>query len=1020
MNPGDAHSLKASNNPALDGSGPEANGAPDLAFLSVTASGHILSWDSGARAFFGMPTSPDESPTSLADLLITTEKRRSSVEEILSRTIKNGRWQGEIECRPPSEPRFLAYGTFSLVPAGTGSSTIIAVYVRKLSESEARFHDLAESIREVFWITDIDTTMIYYVSPAYEIVWGRSCQSLYDNPRSFLESIHPDDRDRIIRELQHQSERYDQDYRIVRPDGTVRWIRDRAFSIRDESGTIIRIAGIAEDVTDRKTMEAALIESEEHYRSLFQNMLNGFAYCRMLFDANGKPEDFVYLSVNNAFEAQTGLKDVVGKRVTSVIPGIKESDPKLFEIYSRVASSGIPEKFETYLQSLDMWFSISVYSPKKDHFVAVFDVVTDRKKSEEALRKSESFSRSLIDHLPQRIFVKDINSVYLSCNPNYAKDLGIKPHEIIGKDDFDFHPKALAEAYRADDSAVIQSGQPKDITEIYSVNGIEKWIRTIKVPYRDTHGNIIGVLGVFDDMTTAKQAEEEIKRSEKHLAEAMELAEAGHWEFDIASQRFTFNDRFYALYGTTVEREGGYQMSAESYVKNFVHPEDIEGVVSEIQRAIEILLPDASWELEHRIVRRDGQIRHIAVRITTIRDAHGKTIKTRGVNQDITERKRLQEQLRQSQKMESIGRLAGGIAHDFNNILTIIRGNVDLIARRLSPDDPSEQDIRDIGQAVDQASSLTRQLLAFSRKQIIQPQVLNLNNSITSMEKMLKRLIGEHIELSIELDPDIPSIIIDAGQIEQVLLNLVINARDAMPSGGRIFIKTALPPIQNNMGASEDRTNVELTVSDTGEGMSEEVLSHIYEPFFTTKPTGKGSGLGLATVYGIVIQNKGTIGVESAPEKGACFKIIFPGVFPSKDQPTAEINNDTAKHGNETILVVEDEGNIRKIMERILVNHGYNVLLAQHGEEALSHFKNNKCGIDLVITDMVMPKMGGEQFARLIRATCQTTKFIFMSGYTDHTAMENFLMEGNSAFLQKPFGSKELLEKIREVLGKPS
>jgi two-component system cell cycle sensor histidine kinase/response regulator CckA len=386
----------------------------------------------------------------------------------------------------------------------------------------------------------------------------------------------------------------------------------------------------------------------------------------------------------------------------------------------------------------------------------------------------------------------------------------------------------------------------------------------------------------------------------------------------------------------------------------------------------------------------------------------------------MTERVRLEEEFRQAQKMEAVGRLAGGVAHDFNNILTVIGGFCDVALEGIRPDDPVVSDIAEIKKASDRAASLTRQLLAFSRRQILSPRVLDLNLLIRDMEKMLSRILGEGVDLQFALEERLEAIEADPGQIEQVLLNLTVNARDAMPGGGQLIVETkkatlgaAYTELQLDAKAGD---YVMLAVSDTGIGMDEDTKSHLFEPFFTTKSEGKGTGLGLATVYGIVKQSHGTIAVSSEPGRGTSFKIYFPSLATSAVSKKSETVKPAAVGGSETILLAEDEETLRGLAERILSANGYCVLTARDGAEALQIIQAHDGPLHLLLTDVVMPKAGGRRVAEEATREFPEIKVLFMSGYTDDSVVVNGVVDAEIDFLQKPFSTDALVRKVREVL----
>ena len=394
---------------------------------------------------------------------------------------------------------------------------------------------------------------------------------------------------------------------------------------------------------------------------------------------------------------------------------------------------------------------------------------------------------------------------------------------------------------------------------------------------------------------------------------------------------------------------------------------------------------------------------------------------TRGARKAAEEALRQsEEQLRQAQKIEAVGRLASGVAHDFNNILTVITGHSELLLRQLDADDPRRKNAEQIEKAAYRAAALTRQLLTFSRKQVIEPRVLKLNAIILNIEKMLRRLIGEDIEFCTVLDSAAGHIKADPGQIEQVIMNLAVNARDAMPNGGKLTVTTANTTLDkkhlNNFPDLCAGDYVMLTIADTGTGMSEEVKAHLFEPFFTTKPPGKGTGLGLATCFGIVKQSTGHINVHSELGRGTTFKIYFPQVQSALESPRVRIMPTEATGGNETVLLVEDEPVVRELAVATLREKGYTVVEAVNGEEGLRMARQHDGKIDLVLTDVVMPVMGGKEMADALRTSHPDTKVLFTSGYTEDAMGHHGVLRPGILFLQKPYMTATLARKVREVL----
>ena len=427
------------------------------------------------------------------------------------------------------------------------------------------------------------------------------------------------------------------------------------------------------------------------------------------------------------------------------------------------------------------------------------------------------------------------------------------------------------------------------------------------------------------------------------------------------------------------------------------------------------------WHGRFADQKKDGTPYTADVTITPVRDESGAIVNYVSVQRDVTHELQMEEQYRQMQKMEAIGRLAGGVAHDFNNVLTAVMGYAGLTLAKLSPDDPNHSDIEGIHKAAERATNLTRQLLTFARKQIIHPTVLNLNDLIIEVDKMLRRLIGEDIELITLPAPNLGQVKMDSGQAEQILLNLAINARDAMPNGGKLTIETANVTLDKDYitrhAEMEAGEYVLLAISDNGTGMSEEVKDHIFEPFFSTKDIDKGTGLGLTTCFGIVKQSGGHIWVYSEVNRGTTFKVYLPRFEETANLGWDRGRSDALPLGTETVLLVEDEATVRDLASRALYGQGYNVLGAANGDEALRVAQMHaETGIHLLVTDVVMPRLGGEELASRLKTMCPDLKVLFISGYTGNAMIQHGTLKPDMAFLPKPFSLEKLVRKVRQVL----
>lgn len=531
---------------------------------------------------------------------------------------------------------------------------------------------------------------------------------------------------------------------------------------------------------------------------------------------------------------------------------------------------------------------------------------------------------------------------------------------------------------------------------------------------------------------------DQLHREKERMRFAIAAARAGLWEWNILTGDIFFSDDLQRIHGFEPGQFGG---NIESFIEH-VHPDDRAFVSDSLENTRQT---GCEHLIQYRIVWPNGDVHWVEGRGGVIRNRRGKPVQMIGLCMDVTDRKlaevdlqsahdelerrveertaehrKLEEQLHQSRKLEAVGRLAGGIAHDFNNLLTAIIGYSQLSLRRLPEGSPLRSTMNEIKLAGDRAAALTRQLLAFSRKQVLQPKVIALNEIVIEMETLLRRTIGEDIEFRTLLDPTAGNVNADPSQMEQVIMNLVVNARDAMPNGGRLTFETSRVQldesyIQHHVEFTAG-TYVRLAVSDTGCGMDEATKQRIFEPFFTTKPEGMGTGLGLSTVYGIVKQSGGHIWVYSEPEKGTTFKIYFPLVEQALEAKLPAVGATELMPGTETILVIEDHEVVRKLVVEILSASGYKVLEAESPEVALTICSERSEPIDLLLTDVVMPGMSGREVASQSLVSHPEMRVLFMSGYTDQAIVHHGVLDEGTNFIQKPFSPHALAQKVREVL----
>ncbi|HEX2768011.1 MAG TPA: PAS domain-containing protein [Geobacteraceae bacterium] len=633
---------------------------------------------------------------------------------------------------------------------------------------------------------------------------------------------------------------------------------------------------------------------------------------------------------------------------------------------------------------------------------------------EEKLRVSQNLMNALVEGTTDTIFVKDRQGRYLLFNSAAANVVGKSAAEVIGHDDTALFSAGEAGAIMADDRRVMEAGRVMTYEDyLTSADGIHRTFLSTKGPILDAAGGIIGIFGISHDITERKRAQEELQEVTQRLQLAAASGHLGIWDWDIINNLVIWNDRMYELYGVSREK---FRMSQEAWEKR-LHPDDRAMVITETTAA---LSGEKEYDFEFRVVQQDGTVKFIKTNAMVIRDVDGKAFRLIGMTQDITEHRQMEEQLRQSQKMEAIGQLAGGVAHDFNNILTAIYGYCSLLQMKMGKDAPFRAEIDHIYASAERAANLTRSLLAFSRKQIISPKPVNLNEIVMNVGKLLSRIIGEDIQLKTVSTGNPLRIYADSGQIEQVLMNLAANARDAMPNGGLLTIETEVKEIDERFihahGFGAAGKYVVMSVADTGKGMDAETEKKIFEPFFTTKEVGKGTGLGLSIVYGVIKQHNGYINVCSEPDKGTVFRIYIPQICEEETDKEEETVPDYPRMGSETVLLAEDDASIRELMESVLRQFGYDVILARDGTDAVEKFKADNEKIAVIVMDIIMPGKSGREAYEEIRKIRPDIKILFISGYSPDLLQNRGIFDNGEDVLIKPIHPLDLVRKVRAVL----
>lgn len=638
--------------------------------------------------------------------------------------------------------------------------------------------------------------------------------------------------------------------------------------------------------------------------------------------------------------------------------------------------------------------------------------VAERKLAEEASRNSEAHYRLLFESNPFPMWVYDLETLsFLAVNESAVHRYGYSREEFLAMTIKDIRPAEDVPAPLDNVSKVFSGLDDSGTWRHRKKDGTIIDVEIISYPL--SFDGRRAELVLASDVTERKRAEANLRESEERYRHLFHDDLTGDFISTPDGQLLECNMAFARMFGFASIEEA----MACNLVSIYPNQSARAALMERLRREKRL----EYCEIELRRV--DGTTVYAVETIIGTFDEQGTLVGMRGYIFDDTRRKELEDQLRQSQKMEAIGMLAGGMAHDFNNLLTVINGHTELSLRRLNQDDLLYCKLETIKEAGERASSLTRQLLAFSRKQILQPKVLDLNKVIFEMNKMLQRLIGEDIDLLIGLAPDLGRVKADPGQIEQVLMNLSVNARDAMPKGGKLTIETANVEIDegyaNRHLSIRPGRYVMLAVSDTGCGMDAQTQERIFEPFFTTKGVGKGTGLGLSTVYGIVTQSGGHVGAYSEVGRGTTFKIYLPCVNKPVEEFKTSADDTQVLTGTETVLLVEDEEMVRNMTKEILQESGYQVLEAKHGHEALLIAEQHHGPIHLMLSDVVMPQMSGRELAQQLTPLRREMKVLYMSGYTDDAIVHHGVLDEGMAFIEKPFTANALTCKLRELLNAP-
>ena len=850
----------------------------------------------------------------------------------------------------------------------------------------------------------------------------------------WAEMVHPDDRammtDYFKNEVLGRGRTFNKEYRIVRHNDRVeRWVHGLGELEFDAQGRPLKMHGTIQDITERKQNEAELkrllAEAEQARRVAFnvtedavrakeQLELTQFALDHSADSAFWVRSDSTFAYVNESACKTLGYtqEELLHLSVKDIDPDI--TGPMWPAHWQEVKTKGIL-RFESRLQTkggkvypVESHASF-IQRGDRQYICAFAHDITERKKAENDLNESRQFLRTVIDSIPVRVFWKDCSSTFLGCNLPLAHDAGMaSPDELVGKTDLDLGwTKEQTEAFRADDHEVIESGTPKLNFEEPQTrsDGIVHWLKTSKIPLKDVRGRIMGVIGTYEDITERKKVEAELRRLSAAINQTTEAVAV------------TDSQGILQYVNPAFEKITGYS-SAEAVGKNQRILKSGKHEEAFYRNLWKTISSGHIWKGRFINKRKDGTLYTEEADISPVFDADGTIINYVSVKRGITEELKKEEEYRQAQKMEAVGQLAGGIAHDFNNILQAILGFSEILMSKMAEETQEYQNVSEIRKAAVRAADITRQLLIFSHKQPAEKTQLDINTVIRDTEVLLQLLLGEKISRGLALANNLKPVEADYGQISQVIINMAINARDAMPEGGRLTISTGnirLSPLDTpGILGSRSGEFICLTVTDTGIGMSREVKDHLFEPFFTTKEPGKGTGLGLASIYGIIKQHEGWINVYSEEGKGTTFKVYLPA---AEKPESSAIQPSTEETTNcEHILLVENDPSERNSVVKLLLDAGYQVSATGSAKEALVQFEHEQADFTLLFSNIVLPDKTGIELADRLRRINPALPVLLSSGYHGQREKWENIDSMGYHFLQKPFTATALLAAVYDIL----
>ncbi len=958
----------------------------------------------------------------LFEVMLAEDRKRvyRSIEDSATRLIP---WQDEFRIRRSNGSERWLYGHSVPVADADGGVTWHG-FVNDVTERK-RLDQMLRATRETLQllieqapvsIAMMDRQMTYLAaSNRWQQEFGRGYQDLVGRRHYDIHPDLPEEWKAVHRECLAGAVRSSAGDMWEMQDGSTSWVRWAIHPWRAGNGDIGGIIIFAEDITEERRAQETVRASEQRYRDLVQ----------MSPDAIMLVRDDRIVYTNEAGVALLGLPNAGALLGTPAFDIVHPADRPDVEADADAVKRGAPSTYPPHRvlrmdgTAREVEVRVAPYSDRDGPAIqVVLRDVTDRKRHEQEIEEREARLSGIINAAMDGIITIDEDQRIVLVNAAAERIFMRSAVDLVGQPLTTLIPQRFAASHGQQVVGFARTGATnRRMDALRPVTGVRANGEEFPVEASISQVLVDGrrlLTVILRDVTDRQRNEQALRESNERFQQLADNIHEVFWLTDPGKSRIVYVSPAYErIWGRPCSAAYG---SADDWIAA-VHEFDRDRVLDAAMTKQAL----GTYDEEYRVIRPDGTIRWIHDRASPVRDADGAVILVAGVAEDITERRELQTQLQQSQKLESIGRLAGGIAHDFNNWLTVIGGNSELLLHSVAHVPDAVSLIGEIRHAGDRAASLTRQLLAFSRQQVLEPRVFDLNGVVTDTEKMLLRLIGEDVELQTMLGQSC-MVEVDPGHMVQVLMNLAVNARDAMPTGGRLTIETSNVELDAHHLAlfpnAKPGRYVRLAVTDTGLGMSPDVRARVFEPFFTTKAQGQGTGLGLSVVHGIVEQSGGHIDVFSEVGRGSTFAIYLPAIT-YQAPAAAQAATEQHEHGDESILIVEDEESVRRVTCRALRAAGYRVYEAASGEEAMTILAQPDLSIDLLMTDVVMPGIGGRAVADAVRKTSPKTRVLFMSGYTDDAVVRHGVSHAEVAFLQKPYSVHSLLAKVRETMSRP-